>query len=140
MPPYKVNRGQPPPYRDLAVPLGDAEACRYSACKANAGSVDKTGVPPSRSYQQIQDVCTNCSCPLVLEILQKEKEIHLPTIPRACLFPLQYRKDKSLCRERLSMNTILEELTAQCDPGSPASSQQPSPLRPEKLRDVMPVF
>lgn len=35
---------------------------------------------PSRSQPQIQDICTNCSCPPVLEILQNERGIHLPTL------------------------------------------------------------
>lgn len=90
LPSYKVNLGLPPPHKDLAVPLGDVEGFRFSESKVIASSADRTGVPPSRAYQQIQDICTNCSHPPGLEIFQNEKEIHLPTIPRACLFSLQY--------------------------------------------------
>lgn len=96
-------------------PPGDVEGFRLSESEVNASSADRTGVPLSRSHPQIQDICTNCSCPPVLEIFQDEKEIHLPTIPRACLPPvLQSIKVKSLCRSSahtLSLKSLQPDVT-----------------------------
>lgn len=92
--------------------------------------MDGTGVPLSRSYPQIQDICTNCSCPPVLEIFQNEKEIHLPTIPRGCLSLLRSIKVKSLCIYPacpLSLRSLQPDMAR---PGLPLPhSQQPSPQR-----------
>lgn len=111
---YKANLGLQPPCTDLAAPLGDAEGFRFSGSKIKASSADRTGVPPSRLYPQIQDICTNCSCPPVLETFQNEKQIHIPTIPRACLSPLQYMKVENLCRYSvftLSLRSLQPDMT-----------------------------
>lgn len=128
LPSHKVNLGLPPPCTDMAISLGDGEGFRSSEPKENASSADRTGVPPSRSHPQIQDICTNCSCPPGLEIFQKEKEIHLPTIPRACHFPLAINESQKPL-QILSMQTGLEEPAAWHDPASPSFSQPPLPLR-----------
>ena len=54
-------------------------ACRrhegfwVSGSKENPSFVPRAGVPTSKWHPQIQDICTNCSCPPVLEIFQNEK-------------------------------------------------------------------
>lgn len=98
---------------------------RCQLCRQNRCS-------PSRSYQQIQDTCTNCSCPLLLEIFQNEKGIHLPTFPRACLFPLQYVEAKSLCRHSvctLSLRSSQPDMTHPVPPSAIATEDTKTKIR-----------